>query len=848
MQNQSPSLAMHLQKTMPWIATLTLSLLAWTTCQLQVSAERRYDIFELTSEEGALNAWSINNDGQVTGELILETHPSFGPERAFIWERSELDSGFQETSTFNSTFELEVEVNTSDETIRQGEARLLLNAQGTSYGYIGTVYQYPWSEGESGWVSTRGTVIGEGGAIGGTTVQIIGPEPLRINDGPIDNFPDVLPGALRQVHLGNVVGVDESTNRWAFENGYTWVEGDAEATQPLIEANNMRGSTVVGATGSSSAPQAATWDPLNGVVNWHPMVEARLGVYSSIAIDVTDDGHVVGVARIDEPFDPGPIGPSSGTLSEVFPADFEIPGPGDGPPGPLPGEDPEDEPPAPYLVWAVDPAPGNIGPPDVKIIGYIDDDLFEQDQQRLGGFTYRSRGVTAVNNHLHALGTVQFFDDNNDLTGEGPVLWRDRRTVEVQELIPDDSGWSIQHVSDINDRGEIVGHGLLNGERTSFLMRPNTISQYSQLSTPWGSQELLNGGTSIAFHGCFLTSAAMILDHYGHTISPEQLNNYLSDNAAFADPTSSSFSGGNMLFGSMPLTSTYDLPGADPGLVVAWNHETVPTSTRAQKVEQLADLIGEHGPVIIRVPYYDSDNRLFSFSNGTHAIVAYRVDPDGTIWVRNPGSEHSGTTNTGGVDTLTLTDYLDYENNRSDRNPLNSINHDLSWMNGNRVTYATVVDDGDSSIRGVVASPVELLIVDPLGRRLGFDPTANNGLGEFYNEIPGSSYARSYAVASQDSVFLEHDGFQPIDFIIGDIADGDYQFFVYSVDAGDWSVNLGLLEGLNYDPIEMLVSGTALGAGEQQSFQFHVAANLVPEPTSLVLILATLCMPVRRFR
>ena len=39
-------------------------------------------------------------------------------------------------------------------------------------------------------------------------------------------------------------------------------------------------------------------------------------------------------------------------------------------------------------------------------------------------------------------------------------------------MIPPESGWQLQEATDINDAGQIVGHGLIDGETHGFVLTP----------------------------------------------------------------------------------------------------------------------------------------------------------------------------------------------------------------------------------------------------------------------------------------------------------------------------------------------------------------------------------------
>jgi probable HAF family extracellular repeat protein len=49
-------------------------------------------------------------------------------------------------------------------------------------------------------------------------------------------------------------------------------------------------------------------------------------------------------------------------------------------------------------------------------------------------------------------------------------LWQDGRMVDLNELLPADSGWELTRALAINDQGEIAGEGMLQGKRRAFLL------------------------------------------------------------------------------------------------------------------------------------------------------------------------------------------------------------------------------------------------------------------------------------------------------------------------------------------------------------------------------------------
>lgn len=52
------------------------------------------------------------------------------------------------------------------------------------------------------------------------------------------------------------------------------------------------------------------------------------------------------------------------------------------------------------------------------------------------------------------------------------VVFQDNKAQDLNSLIPEDAGWTLEEASGINDRGQIVGYGLHNGQERAFLMTP----------------------------------------------------------------------------------------------------------------------------------------------------------------------------------------------------------------------------------------------------------------------------------------------------------------------------------------------------------------------------------------
>lgn len=83
----------------------------------------------------------------------------------------------------------------------------------------------------------------------------------------------------------------------------------------------------------------------------------------------------------------------------------------------------------------------------------------------LGGPTNNSAAY-ALNNHGWIVGTSDTPAGTNQA-----FLWRDETMLNLNSLIPPDTGWVLTHATAINDAAEIAGNGLFNGHPRAFLLR-----------------------------------------------------------------------------------------------------------------------------------------------------------------------------------------------------------------------------------------------------------------------------------------------------------------------------------------------------------------------------------------
>jgi probable HAF family extracellular repeat protein len=76
---------------------------------------------------------------------------------------------------------------------------------------------------------------------------------------------------------------------------------------------------------------------------------------------------------------------------------------------------------------------------------------------------------TGINDHRHIVGSFPF---PTSPTQTHPFLYRDRVVSDLNTLISGNSAWELLTAEAINNRGQIVGTGTLNGELRGYLLTP----------------------------------------------------------------------------------------------------------------------------------------------------------------------------------------------------------------------------------------------------------------------------------------------------------------------------------------------------------------------------------------
>jgi hypothetical protein len=92
--------------------------------------------------------------------------------------------------------------------------------------------------------------------------------------------------------------------------------------------------------------------------------------------------------------------------------------------------------------------------------------------QDLGIFPGAIVTVAPCCNTINDRGEVVGLSIDGTTFSSRALIWQGKVPVDLNTLIPADSGWYLQAAYSINDAGEIVGYGTINGNTHAFRAIP----------------------------------------------------------------------------------------------------------------------------------------------------------------------------------------------------------------------------------------------------------------------------------------------------------------------------------------------------------------------------------------
>jgi hypothetical protein len=282
---------------------------------------------------------------------------------------------------------------------------------------------------------------------------------------------------------------------------------------------------------------------------------------------------------------------------------------------------------------------------------------------------------------------------------------------------------------------------------------------------------------TIAQKGCALTSVAMAMNAAGVPTTVLELNTWMNTNGGFADE-------GNLLFDRFQAYAKSK--GANVG------YERLDGVTPAA----LRSLICQFGPQVLEVKVKHAG----SPDSTQHFVLATGIGADGNPTIADPGDG-------------------------SDPSLANYGNKYVSVRKMQRKEAIT-----DTLADGLVISfysPGEIMLTDPAGHRVGYDPTK----GSLLSEIASGHYEQhaQYSSVSGDGIFDDDEHAQPKMIEVSNPTVGDYAVNVTGTGTGTYLLRIdGFGPGGNTTGARF--ANVPITPGEQHAYTFHYDPSQMGQP------------------
>lgn len=325
------------------------------------------------------------------------------------------------------------------------------------------------------------------------------------------------------------------------------------------------------------------------------------------------------------------------------------------------------------------------------------------------------------------------------------------------------------------------------------------VPYYTQNSLPWGPSEYDSAASlgipnpTMDRWGCAVTSAAMVLNYHGMTqfqdntpINPGSLNQWLKTNNGYL---TGSGTDGPYSYLSWPAISklTEDLFEASKSAVKLVHNRATPSASTTILLNE--DLTVEKFPDILWVK---------NASTSGHFVVAKGIAND-TYTINDPEWN---------------VPFLSSFNN-------NYMQVDRYVPSNTNFSYIVIV----------VNPSVEILVSDPLGRKIG--KYIHNGQTEAFNEIPNASYSFQDPISNpDDEQNPEILGTGVNEFLLPEPTNGDYTIILSSMEDKNYTLNISSFENDSDNTVTTL-SGS-VGSNIDDTFNLNYSQTQPPEVQKVV--------------
>jgi len=359
----------------------------------------------------------------------------------------------------------------------------------------------------------------------------------------------------------------------------------------------------------------------------------------------------------------------------------------------------------------------------------------------------------------------QVFDGQNLLESD-LVLSGSETIITRYGLVPASYHWRARAVDDKGNASDWQEFGTAGDTDFEIKLVPlytQVVSDFpSRRETEsWSDKPYAEGvlgnydcGLSIANCGCAITSMVMLGRYYGidtgidnTSADPGTINTWLTSNSGYTSDGRLWWSKAINYLGFIDRTTGKTMARFDFNDKTDWN---VPAS----------------------------NPRIDDFINAAKPIVVYSSKFGHYFIIDNKLSTAYGLKDPAWYNTKTLNDPENLANRVRDYN-----NH---FNTANLFSYLSTPKPITASISLSLASPAELLIIDPLGRKLGRDPIIDIN----YNEIPDGIYSKEGPIVTSDVPLAPEQIHESKIISIPFPIDGQYDIQVIGIETGTYALDL----------------------------------------------------------